>query len=174
MDSIGLIHLKYFLFFIFGTIIRKYFSKFEYALTNTSLLLVSICIFFGFNILSDIVLGINIMGFYLATSLTGIIIVFALFKKNNDTFSHNHTVGRIMQFIGRRTLDIYLLHYFFIMTNMDNVLPNFSTLNSPFLEFICSLIISIFVILACLAVSHILRLSPALGYFLFGQKRKAN
>ncbi len=99
----------------------------------------------------------------------GLIIVFATFRKYQSTFSTATKIGNILQYIGKHTLDIYLLHYFFI--------PNIS----PFREFIFSgnnyvfelffgIGISLMVIAVCLLVSKVLRTSDLLAHYLFGAK----
>lgn len=167
---IGVSQLGYFFFFMLGTRIRKYFSLFEKALDYTPLIMTCVLIFFGFNVFSHWVRLISSTGFKLLTSLSGIIIVISFFRQEKEIFSKEHYLGRIFQYIGRRTLDIYLIHYFFIFSNMGVILPNFGQLNSPLIEFCLSLLISVCVISACLIVSKILRMSPTLAHFLFGQK----
>lgn len=159
-----------YLFLVIGTLVRKYFDKFEYALDNTPLIMLSIIMYFGFNVWSEIVSQLSSTFFNLLCSLSGLVLVFAFFRKNADTFKKDNRVGAVMQYVGRRTLDVYLIHYFFVNSNMGAVLPNFGELNSPFIEFILSLIISICVIAACLIVSNVLRLSPTLAHWMFGAK----
>lgn len=174
-DVIGLFSIvqwKYFLFFILGTLVRKYFDFFEYALDRSPLILFAIIVFFTFNICSDIILGISNTAFYLLTTLSGLILVFSFFRKNQNTFSRTHLVGRIFQYIGKRTLDVYLIHFFFVYSNMQFVFPDFGKLQTPFPEFLFSLIIGGCIIAASLVVSHVLRLSPALAHFLFGVKKQ--
>ncbi|MCM1109229.1 MAG: acyltransferase [Clostridium sp.] len=168
---VGIPVWSYFFFFMLGTRVRKHFSTFEKALDETPLLMWCIVIYFGFNLCGAWVKQLSHTGFNLLVSLSGLIIVIALFRRNRQTFSSERRVGRIFQYVGRRTLDIYLIHYFFVFSNMQAVLPDFGKLNSPFLEFAISLIIAIGVIAASLTVSHVLRLSPVLAHYLFGQKR---
>lgn len=167
---IGISQLGYFFFFMLGTRIRKYFTLFEKALDHTPLIMACVIIFFGFNICSVWVRHISSTGFNLLTSLSGLIIVFSLFRQEKETFSKSHRVGQILQYIGQRTLDIYLIHYFFVFSNMQAVLPNFATYNSPFLEFSLSLVLTGLVISVSLIISRILRMSPTMAHFLFGKK----
>lgn len=167
---IGVVQLGYFFFFVLGTRIRKYFSLFEKALECTPLIMICVIVFFGFNICYSWISAISSTGFHLLTSVSGLIVVFALFRQEKEIFSQSHRVGQILQYIGRRTLDIYLIHYFFIFSNMQAVLPNFAMYNSPFLEFLLSSILTVFVISASLIISRILRMSPFMAHFLFGKK----
>lgn len=174
-DILGLFSImqwKYFLFFILGTLIKRYFHSFEYLLDNSPIILFAIIIFFTFNIFSTIILRISNTIFHLATTLTGLILVFSLFRKHARIFSKDYLPGKILQYIGRRTLDIYLIHFFFVYSNMDNVFPNFGQLHAPFPEFLYSLVIGTCIIIASLCVSSILRLSPCLAHYLFGAKKQ--
>lgn len=167
---IGIAKLGYFFFFMLGTRIRKHFSLFEKALDHSPLIMICVIVFFGFNIMGSLVQAISSTGFHLFTSVSGLVIVIAFFRQEKDTFSKEHYVGRVFQYIGRRTLDIYLIHYFFVFSNMQAVLPNFAVYNSPFLEFLLSLVLTVFVISFSLIISRILRMNPFMAHFLFGKK----
>lgn len=171
---IGGANLKYFLFFGLGTLVKKHFDTFERWLDATPLVLVSISAYFLMNVFYE---PINNSGaifrflFIILTACTGIIGIFAFFRKYQANFTSNHPAGVLLQTIGRRTLDIYLLHYFFIPEQMKNAFTIFSDYNLPLIEFVCSLSIAFLIIAVCLGVSAILRVSPTLGHFLFGAKK---
>lgn len=166
---LGIPTLHNFLFFLIGTRVKRYFHIFEKLLDDSLLVFLSLVTFFILLVVSEIEL-LSSSGYHLFFALTGIVITFAFFRTNRKIFSKEKCFGRVSQYVGRRTLDIYLLHYFFIFSNMQQLLPNFGILNSPFLEFWCSLIVSILVIANCLFISEVIRLSPLLAHFLFGQK----
>ena len=111
--------------------------------------------------------GIVILPFL---SLTGIVIVFSFFRQNRAVFSKERRLGRIMQYTGRRTLDIYLLHYFFIPYNLT-IVTVFKDHPMPVLEFAASSALAILIIALCLLVSNVIRLSPFLAHWLFGVKK---
>ncbi|MBR4828594.1 MAG: hypothetical protein IKZ92_02175 [Muribaculaceae bacterium] len=73
--------------------------------------------------------------------------------------------------MGRRTLDIYLIHYFFLPLNLTFVTV-FKDHPMPIIEAFVSSLIAIIIIAACLLVSNIIRLSPFLAHWLFGAKRE--
>ena len=81
-------------------------------------------------------------------------------------------MGKTLQTIGRRTLDIYLLHYFFIPYSLSAVFPLFLKSELPIIEVACSLVITSLVIAICLLVSAVLRVSPDLAHLLFGAKKE--
>jgi fucose 4-O-acetylase-like acetyltransferase len=77
-----------------------------------------------------------------------------------------------LQFIGRRTLDVYLLHYFFLPRNISFIGDFFVEHSNPTLEFFVSVFLACLVIIICLTVSEVLRMSPFLEHRLFGVKEK--
>lgn len=74
-----------------------------------------------------------------------------------------------MQYVGRRTLDIYLIHYFLIPTGL-NFVTLFCDKPMPIIEAAVSSVIAIIIIAFSLLVSEIIRLSPWLAHWLFGAK----
>ena len=74
-----------------------------------------------------------------------------------------------MQFVGRRTLDIYVLHYFFPISTIE-IGKFFQVSINPVLEFFVNGFIAILVILICLIVSNVIRMSAFLRHHLFGVK----
>ena len=105
---------------------------------------------------------------YVAAGLSGIIIVFTFFRLLSATFSQETWYGRSLQFIGRRTLDIYLIHYFLLPFDIDINDTWLTQSNAVYVP--TALVLSLLVIAICLAISHIIRLSPFLAKYLFGVK----
>ncbi len=87
-----------------------------------------------------------------------------------ETFSSATRIGRALQFIGQRTLDIYLLHYLFLprlrMVGawIGQNQPNF------LLEVVLSIGLALGVVALCCLVSSVLRVSPFFRKYLFGRK----
>lgn len=104
--------IQYFVFFSLGIFIKKYFQKFIFYIDNSNLITFVLIIFFGgalflqktgtnyhyLNLLSVFVMGV-----------TGIIMIFGIFYKHQHGFSHETILGRTLQYIGKRTLDIYYI-----------------------------------------------------------------
>ncbi len=157
----------FFIFFLLGTIVKKYFDKMGRQILGNDLIMM-------------IVISLMLVGsiFYikgycvvfetkLVLSILGIISFFYFFMKNGD-YMDNSRIGKGLQFIGRRTLDIYLLHYFFVNGSLSWI-KNFS-INSPSIRFIASILTSFVIIGICLLISKFLRTNPLLGKILFGAK----
>lgn len=167
---LGMSKLNYFVYFAFGTLIKKHFARVEAIMDNGYVMAMLIIAFLSFIIASYLggPLG-NILK--RGTGFLGVMIVFALFRYYQSTFSQEHRIGCLLQFIGRRTLDIYLLHYFFLPRNLDVLGKFFSSGNNYSIEFIVTLLIASLVIGLSLCVSGVLRTSPILAHWLFGAKK---
>lgn len=167
---------EYFLFFSFGCFIHKYYVyflrmqnlKYVKGLALFIFVCASICLFYQ-NINNFIYIHNYILK--LITALFGIMLVMLLFKDNECHLSNSTKLGNCLQYIGKRTLDIYLLHYFFLPYNMSFVGNWLKIYPNPLLEFILSSSIALIVIVCCLLISKIIRLSPMLTYLLLGGKK---
>ena len=178
INILSINQMKYFIFFSLGIIIKRNFKEFERIIDKSIVLTVIIPIFF---ILSFIFIKENrfsniwIEHFLLIIlGLLGIITTFSFFRKNEYYFQNESYTGKALQYIGRRTLDIYLIHYFFIPRNLDNPIVISLISNNPTIEFILSISLALAVILLCLITSNIIRTSPYLAHFLFGVKHKSD
>ena len=98
-----------------------------------------------------------------------LLVVYNTFRTYADSFTSEKRVGRTLQYIGKRTLDIYLLHYFFLpyVPQIGRMLEQG---NNAVLELAFGGGISLLVIGICLIVSNIIRTNPILAKYLFGAK----
>ena len=180
VDAFSLSHLaRYFPYFAFGIICSMNKDLFHRILENK---------YFTFVIIVLFCLGFYIKRFYLSASsntilillsfiitcligFAGLLIVYNTFRVYKDSFSSDKKIGRMLQYIGKRTLEIYLLHYFFLPT-LPWVGDMLSKYNNAVLELFIGLFISLIVIAVCLVVSNILRTNPILAKYLCGVKSK--
>ena len=162
-------HWYLFLFFAMGTLVKKHFKAVEKLLDNNWLITICVLFYFLDNAFKWGYVIPQILN-YALLSITGVIIVFSFFRKKQAIFSKETRLGRVMQYTGRRTLDIYLIHYFFIPYNLT-FFTVFKDHPMPILELTASSIIAVIIIAACLLVSNIIRLSPFLEHWLFGVKK---
>ena len=175
-DALEFPMFKYFIFFLFGIIIKRNFQAFKNFINNPYKIGT---IIFLFLVLSLIYLKIGCtpyapinIAFLIFAGIAGIIVTFSFFYKYQDSFTKETKVGRVLQYIGKRTLDIYLLHYFFLPRNLHMVGEWFTENINPTLEFFVSLTLAAMVIALCLVASNIIRISPFLANWLFGVKSK--
>ncbi|MCQ2255867.1 MAG: acyltransferase [Bacteroidaceae bacterium] len=164
----------FFCFFVLGNICRRFWQQAEKLFDSTwffPLLIVlaffcsvEICLWhnlkFEWRNLPRTIDIIAILGIVLLT-----------FRHYEHTFSKETRVGRTMQYIGTRTLDIYLLHYFFLptipcvgvffKTYRHNVVP----------ELVVTIGMALVVIAFSCLTSAVLRTSPFLKKYLFGKEK---
>lgn len=152
--------LYYFIFFVLGNLAAHYKHLFEKHIDNkyiiTSIItLFAILMYWG--------------KLYFVARCCGVIIVYTFFRKYQNSFSGSTRIGAGLQYIGRRTLDIYLLHYFFLPT-FPFLGTYFASNNNLVLQLILGIGISLLIIGVCLVVSNIIRTSDFLAQHLFGAK----
>ena len=98
-------------------------------------------------------------------------VLFAFFRSNRSVFSRETRLGRTMQYVGRRTLDIYLIHYFLVPMGL-RVVTVFTDHPMPVVEVFVSSVIALLIMAMSLLISNIIRLSPTLAHWFFGAKVK--
>ena len=170
LSAIGFVNFKYYCFFMFGTLTKQYFNLFVKFIDNQYFIGVVVILFFLFPIFTDPDLyTYNFVGFFLR-GILGVIVIFCFFRNNAIHFNNNHIWGKSLQYIGRRTLDIYLLHYFFLPRDIRDIQVFLNNCNSSLIELFTAFILSLMVIFITLLISNTLMLSPLLAHYLFGVK----
>ena len=170
----------YFQFFIFGNLVSCYREKFFKLLDNKYVITTILLLFAATYIIYYHQTDIGQGRMYLPSTkllaegvaYLGITTVVAVFRHYEDFFSQKTRIGRSLQYIGRRTLDIYLLHYFLI-PSIPQIGNFFKSYNNFVLEATTVVALSLIVILFCLIISNIIRISPLLAHYLFGAKKEA-
>lgn len=164
----------YFIFFIIGTRIRKYFNVFQTILDNKHamafLIIINFTLFFirsRYDLPAHFIKG-NVT---LLLGLVGLINVFAFFRRYQECFTKKTRLGVAMQYIGRRTLDIYLLHYLLLPYGMASLGTLLYENTNDLISFIIAIIFAVLVITVCLLISSFIRLSSFLSCYLFGVKK---
>ena len=157
---------RYYLFFYLGTLIRRHFDAFL-ALTGKRVVMLAVVA--GFVGVALIPHSDNIALEYFIFAVGGILgmtMIFTLFR----TLYTLHTPNSTLEYIGRRTLDIYLLHYFFLPRFLLPYGQQLQALDSQPLCLLVGLLLAVLIVAVCLLVSYVIRLSPFLGHWLFGVK----
>ncbi len=171
-NIVGVTQWKYYIFFCFGTFTKKYFNSFV-SITNPSWVMAfTISSFFILLIFNDSIVkfGHDTILFFLY-GFIGIVFIFTFFRKNEHWFATNKNISKWLQYIGRHTLDIYLLHYFFLPRNLQAIGDFFIRYSNPTIELFVSMTLALIVICVCLLLSKMLCTSPLLGNILFGKTK---
>lgn len=172
LDMAGFLSIgvwRYYLFFYIGTLVRRHFDAFVRLTNRTWLVILLITVFFAIastnHPASDVLeyLRFNLGGVF------GMFMVFVLFRHGASWLQRLH-LSRPLQYVGTRTLDIYLLHFFFLPRFLMAYSSQLHAYDSSLLEFLVITPIALIVLLITLLASYIIRLSPFLGHHLLGVK----
>lgn len=167
LGLISFVKIRHIVFFWFGTIVRKKFDMFlkitsnRYVLAVLTVSCISMIVFpaiFSTKGLEYIT--------YLVVGILGIIICFSFFRTYDTYLSNNTCYGKALIYIGRRTLDIYLLHYFVLPYHIEKVGILLHVYEYPIICLIVSLILSVMVIIVSILVRIIIKQLPFLKLFL--------
>lgn len=101
----------------------------------------------------------------------GIYVIFGLFRRCGRFFSENKFIGKPLQYVGRRTLDIYLIHYFVLMAIPTVVRPFITDTSNVPLSIVVGIMSATVVVAISLAISRTLRLSDYVAYYLLGERK---
>lgn len=177
-NIIGIPNFQFFIFFYFGVLFRAYLGIVEHFINQEK---VVTTIILGFVLLQLILqLPFNKEWFFTNglhplytlmqtfTGFWGIATVFIFFYKNAERIVNCH-IGKSLQHIGIRTLDIYLVHTILVHTNMHFVGAFFTNHGSFVSELIVGSIVTMVIIVLCLLISDIIRCSDTLTKLLFGR-----
>lgn len=164
--------MTYFHFFLFGTIVRRKWDVVERLFDSKWFYTIVVIVAFlcAVDYLKWHTLRLQWANLPRTLAMYSLILIVVMFFRHyNAWFTQKTIVGKSLQYIGTRTLDIYLLHFIF--------LPNAKTLGAFFTEnrrnFVfdttLSVVIGLLVIGFCLLASNILRVSPIFRKYLFGR-----
>lgn len=173
LGFLSFVKIRHIIFFWFGTFARRHFDKFIQLTNHPYITAIMIGVFTAI-IVWPILLsteGIEYIAYALA-GISGTVICFTFFRIHEKHFSNDTWYGRSLQLIGRRTLDIYLIHYFILpydLVNTDIWLQkaHYNTIFVPM-----ALILALWVVAFSLVISSLIRVSPLLAKYLFGAKQQ--
>ena len=163
------IHLP---FFVFGNIVHRYWAQAQRLMDSRW--------FYPIVIIVVIIATADVLKWhnlrFTWTNLPSTIAKFGLlticfmyFRYYQQYFTRRTVIGASLQYIGRRTLDIYLLHFFF-MPNVPIIGQFFDHYRHNFvLDTTLSVLMALLIIGFCVITSNILRVSPLLKKWLFGR-----
>lgn len=158
---------RYYLFFYIGTLVRRHFDDFARVTSKPWVIILITIGFFAISLTDHPDSHILEYFRFNLGGVLGMIMVFVFFRLSADWLKRLH-LSHPLQYVGTRTLDIYLLHYFFLPRFLMAYSPQLHAYNNSLLEFFVIMSIALVVLLLSLLASYILRLSPFLAKYLFG------
>ena len=162
----------HFPFFVFGNIVHRYWDKAQRVMDSRWFYpLVIVVVILS---TADVIKWHNLK--FAWTNLPSTLakfglltIVFMYFRNYQKYFTRLTVVGSSLQYIGRRTLDIYLIHFFF-MPNIPTIGMFFDKYRHNFvLDTTLAVVMALLIIGFCCITSNILRVSPLFKKWLFGR-----
>ena len=170
LGFMSLMAWRYYLFFYVGTFVKRHFETFIRWTNKPVIIIIVVVGFFGISQIPHTDFIPLVYFVFAVGGIFGLIIIFTLFRLFYTTswLSSLTPYFSPLIYIGTRTLDSYLLHYFFLPRFLLIHGDLLRAYNSKLLEFFVALILALIVVGLCLLASRILRLSPFLAKYLFG------
>lgn len=168
---------QYLQFFTLGLICNRYKDKFMRLLSDSQLFTAVM----GGGILSLLLMNsewfsdrfvfLSSFNRNLVVRYCMLLSVICLFYRHSSVLSGASKGARLLCFIGRRTLDIYFIHFFFL-PKVDEISGWLTNGNMIIFQIMYASILTCAVTAICLLISSILRSSPAIASWLFGEKSR--
>lgn len=171
---LNLNHLPLFIYFVLGIVIHKHFATVCQCIENKYALgaiIVASCILNIYTFGGGSYIGPSSTMYFMLLNTGLLLIVFSLFRQHAD-FCKENLIGKFLQYIGKHTLEIYLIHYFFIPRNLQTIGNFFAQNSNPELEYLTAIFFAIIVICISLLASSVIRISPLSAHWLLGIKQK--
>ena len=172
LDGAGLLSValwRFYLFFYIGTWVRRHFDDFV-RWTSRWWVVASVAAgFFAISLTQHPAEPWLEFLRFSCGGVLGMVMVFTCFRLLSPRMEGG-ALWRGLQYVGTRTLDIYLLHYFFLPRFLMAYGQQLRAYGSQSLEFLAIMVVALAVLAVSLAVSYVIRLSPFLGHYLFGVK----
>lgn len=175
ISLLGLDQLRFFFYFAIGTLVMKHFNHVKIYMENGKIIGLCLVAFFGLFMLvhREGFEFANAIIYHLYNFVVGILslfLVFVFFYKYRSAFDDTKRLGNVLQYIGRHTLAIYMLHYFFLPRNLQFIGDFFVLHPNPTIELFVTMCITILVIGISLIANALICTSPVLAHYLFGVK----
>jgi uncharacterized membrane protein len=165
--------MLYFTFFIFGNIVHRYWDKAQKVMDSKWFfpILVVVIVLATLDALKWHTLRMAWANLPQTVAKFGLLtITFMYFRYYQQYFTKFTAIGASLQYIGRRTLDIYLIHFLF-MPDVPQIGEYFQAHSSNFvIDLMLSVLMALVIIGFCIIFSNILRISPFFKKWLFGRK----
>lgn len=161
--------LKYTGFFLFGVWVKNNQDKFLRLINRQIMmsifLIISIMLFSLFR-------NVTILSFM--NSFLMIVLIYKVFYSYRTFFEHNSYVAKSLNLIGRRTMAIYFLHYFFFNGIMEMNSSEFTELlrNNWLIQIIVGLFFTMLLTTASILLEKILQSFPAIYKLVLGPIKK--
>ena len=176
---------RYLHFFAFGLLCscnREWFEglfskSIKMGVIIITLFLLSWVVIWGKNNLDIVLTHIDVPTFNITKGILvaiigycGIITIFGFFRRFGEFFSENKVIGKSLQFVGRNTLDVYLLHYFLLLNMPTFLYPYIAGTDNVLIPLVVGVSVAATIVAVSLLISRVLRLSDHVAYYILGAR----
>lgn len=171
---LGLSLFRYYIYFVVGRLVRVHLYKIcawkyrDVAVTGILVVFISMAVIvWGLEYeWAGLLFHIRMVLF----ELSALLLIFAVFYRHRNYFAGGNRLVKILILIGRRTLDIYLLHYFFLPQDMHVIGKYFFQYPNRIGEMLLSGMVTMAIVAVCLAVGECMRSSRIFSKYVLGSK----
>lgn len=156
---------EYVLIFLLGYFLYRYGKRFLFS--DFTLLIALLLFVTLFTLYRDHEQEITLYS-RLAMAMAGIFAVVGIIRRLDVAFESNHRACILLRYIGRHSLEIYLLHYFFVWILRDVSISVVYVHAIPL--YVIIFIISIFICLLCCCVADVMKKIPYVSLLLLGSR----
>ena len=163
------------IYFALGFVCKSLQDKFDYFIHNQIYIAINILIATALLLIQYN--GIKVDFFpggvgivWTIKALSMIFLIFSLFNKYSDYWDSGSLIPKTIRYLGGKTLDIYILHFFFL-PSVPVLSTWFECRGNSVIEFMVIGIIMTAVIILSLAVSTIINTSSFVSYFVLGGRK---
>ena len=175
-DIIQLSKLRYFIYFAAGRLVRIHMTRLLQWRWRDIVVALIIATFVALAVGSWAHVGIGTgsgVFFYLRWALfemTALLSIFFFFYRQRVWFASDGWLPRTLAYVGRHTLEIYMLHYFLLPKDLQVVGRFFTEHPAPIVELLVAGVIAIAIAAVCLLIGEIIRSSRFLHRWVLGGK----
>lgn len=156
---------NYYPFFILGVFATKY-HLIEYLRQHNIIYSLALIGYFVFMLTPVEIHSLDSFIRHIATPLCAVIVVTALFEARHGRSS---MIERGLEFVGRHTLDVYVIHYFILSAINLSVVDRWMTLSgNHFFSIILSSLIALLVLACSIGIGMMLHRSTLIDMVVYG------
>ena len=162
---------RYFPFFLYGTIVHRYWDQAQRLMDSRWFypVVLALAVVMSLEVIKWHTLHMEWASLPHTLAMFLLLSIVFMFFRHEQAFFGETRFGKGLQFIGRRTLDIYLLHYFFLPKLPMVGLFFFTNRHNFLLDTTASLLVALVIVAFCIITSQLIRVSPFLKKYLFGR-----
>ena len=164
---------NYFAYFAFGIVAGCYRERFVAYVSRNALWSVCSLLFVAMSAVMIVGVESTVVRDMLrfVVGALGIVMIYGLFQRLGEVLDRG-VVGRAMQYVGRHTLEVYVIHYFLLINFLPVLRDVVTSQESLFVPLVVGLPLAIVVTAASLAVGYLLCRVPYVGYYVLGRREK--